>query len=292
MFKLYKDKSEIKNVKLNINTKKMLNTAKITIFASTLALALISINNNKKEIHEMQIEHTVIGNAPINYEEKTLTYKDYITNKYMEKAEKYSHLLCLDEEICKNEINKKLKNESNESLKNNFSILEDEKYSDSIDIQTILFLKDIRDNSEKYGYTDIKKDYTIESDLTIREMVNEYSEAFGVDPNLALAISCGESGWYEQDIATVNNNPFSYRLSSGSFAKFPSLERGIMEGILNLRINYYDYGLNTFDSIQQKYCTEGGEHWLTLVKGTYKDLENGKKLYDEKNLSLVYKEEY
>lgn len=291
MFKLYSDKKNLNNVKLNINTKNIINTAKISVFATTLALTLITVNNRK--VHVIEDETIHVGNVPMILNEKTITYKDYIFDEYVEKAEKYSHLLLINEDICKNEISKKLQNVSEEQYKNNFSILENGKYSDLVDVQVVLFLKDIKDNYNNYGYDEslIKSEYNDESNLTIREMVYEYSEAFGVDPEIALAISCGESGWYEKDIATVNNNPFSYRLKSGKFASFPSLERGIMEGILNLRLNYYEYGLNTIDSIQRKYCTEGGEHWLSLIKGTYKELENGKELYDEKGLNLVYKEE-
>ncbi len=290
MFKLYRDGKKLKDISLKINTKNLINTTKISLFATTLAIALITINNRK--VHVIDNDNTCIGNSPMISEINTLTYKDYIFNKYIERTIKYSHLLCIDEDVCKKEVIKKIENVTESEFKNNFSILENQKYSDFIDVQVVLFLKDIRDNPKKYGYEDlIKKEYNDETDLTIREMVYEYSEAFGVSPEIALSISCGESGWYEQDIATIKNNPFSYRLKGGKFATFDTLERGIMEGILNLRINYYDYGLTTIDSIQKKYCNEDGNGWLSLIKGADKDLQNGKKLYDEKNLNLVYKEE-
>lgn len=289
MFKLYKDGKTLKNISLNIDTKNIVNTAKISLFTTTFALALITINNRK--VHEINDINICTGSAPVVSEKNSLTYKDYIFNEYINKTIKYSHLLCIDEDICKKEVIKKIENVSEFDLKNDFSILNNKKYSDFIDVQVVLFLKDIRNNPKKYGYESVTKEYNNESDLTIREMVNEYSEAFGVSPEVALAISCGESGWYKQAIATKKNNPFSYRLRSGKFASFDTLERGIMEGILNLRINYYEYGLTTIDSIQKKYCSENGNGWLRLIKGADKELQNGKKLYDEENLSLVYKGE-
>ena len=119
-------------------------------------------------------------------------------------------------------------------------------------------------------------------DIKLRDFVYEISDLVGVDPDMALSIACAESGYFEASIATSRNNPYALNSSNG-FIYFDNIYEGITEGIINLKENYIDLGLTTYESITSKYCP-GSTSWSSLVRGVSNELKNGKVLYDERNL--------
>ena len=154
---------------------------------------------------------------------------------------------------------------------------------DSYNKQILLLIRDVYYNPEKYN---LNKNEIIgnefHQDIKLRDFVYEISDLVGVDPDMALSIACAESGYFEASIATSRNNPYALNSSNG-FIYFDNIYEGITEGIINLKENYIDLGLTTYESITSKYCP-GSTSWSSLVRGVSNELKNGKVLYDERNL--------
>lgn len=289
MINLVRDNKIIKNVKIpsEESRTKILDTAKIVLFSSLLGLTLISAYKNRpKEIDTNN--SSIVGTVTI-FDDTAYTYEDILYNEAESLVKDYAYVFNLKDEVVLNAISQNLANSTKKDLRENYNIIGTDKKYDNLDVQVILTAKDLIKNPSKYGYSkdEIYLSEIVESDLTIRELVYKYADAFNLDRDIVLSISCAESGWFKENIATKKNNPYSYRLSSGFFASFDTLERGILEGELNLKENYFDKGLTTIDSFARIYCPESTVHWLSLVKSVDKDLKNGKKLYDEKDKRLV-----
>lgn len=290
MFKLVKDNKNIKNVNITSSEVmyKIVDTAKITILSSMLGLSLISIYESKLAGLTQKPQSIISDTLEDN--KITLTYNEMIYNYCKSLVEKYAYVFNLKDDAVSNVIKQNIDLISEEELKSTNNIMGNDKNYDSYDIQVILIAKDLLKNPEKYGYKSedimLKEDERKESNLTIRQLVYKYADAFNLDRDIMLAIPCAESGWFKAKIATKKNNPYSYR-GVPSFNTFDTIERGILEGELNLKLNYFDKGLNTIESFASIYCPDGTSHWLSLVNGAKNDLENGKKLYDEESKSLV-----
>ena len=168
-------------------------------------------------------------------------------------------------------------------FQNNKNIFGKEEKFDSYNKQILLLIRDVYYNPEKYN---LNKNEIIgnefHQDIKLRDFVYEISDLVGVDPDMALSIACAESGYFEASIATSRNNPYALNSSNG-FIYFDNIYEGITEGIINLKENYIDLGLTTYESITSKYCP-GSTSWSSLVRGVSNELKNGKVLYDERNL--------
>ncbi len=121
--------------------------------------------------------------------------------------------------------------------------------------------------------------------MTIRDYVYETSEILGIDKDTALAIACAESHYFDAKIATNKNNPFALNSSNG-FRHFDNIYLGTSEGLINLYKNYPSLNIT---SMAKRYCPPDPNHWINLVYGCRYELENGRKLYDERNVELVLK---
>lgn len=289
MINVVRDNKIIKNIKIsNEEVKvKIIDTAKIVIFSSILGLSLISSYKNRPK--KIDINNYDVAGTVTSFDDTSYTYEDILYNKTKKLVKDYAYVFNLKDEVVLDAISKNLDNSTKKDLRENYNIIGTDKEYDNLDVQVILTAKDITKNPKKYGYSsgEIYLNEKVESNLTIRELVYKYADAFDIDRDIALSISCAESGWFKEGIATVKNNPYSYRLSSGPFATFDNLERGILEGELNLKINYFDRGLTTIDSFARIYCPENTSHWLSLVKGVDKKLKNGERLYDENDKKLL-----
>lgn len=269
---------------------RILETSKLAILSTMLGLTLISGNKNEpKIISECNIDR--VG-CNITLPDNKLTYEEILCEVAFDVVTNYAYVFNLKDEVLYNATCQKINSASKENLRENYNIMGTDKKYENLDIQVILIAKDLIKNPEEYGYSsdNIYRAEKLESDLTIREMVYKYADVFDLDRDLMLALACAESGWFESSIATHNNNPYSCR-STGNFFIYDSLERGILEGQLNLRLNYFDQGLTTIESFARKYCPEGTDHWLSLVRSVHNNVLGGAKLYDEENNKLVMRGE-
>lgn len=277
MIKLEKDTKTIKNVKLkNIEKYKIIATNSAIIAATILSAPYI----NFKKINVTELEHGVPIAGRTVAETHSYSYEEYIIDKYRDKIVNYAQIYNLNEEFVFDvAIN---------NIKNYQTIYVTENNYDNIDMYIILLCKDITKNPEKYtdNPSSIVGNNNYQSDLKVREMVYKYADLFGVDRTFALTIACGESGYFTKPIATDKNNPYSLVGSKG-FNTYDNLERGILEGVLNLKLNYIDENLTTYKALNNIYCQDGSD-WESLMIGVQRNIEDGYVLYDEENKVKTY----
>ncbi len=293
--KLYRDKKRISNITIVRDTcpkkrVKIVDTSKILIFASVLALSYVKFDINKIDEKKVYADTISVSSTNNECEFFEISSKGPIIDECIEMCYDYSYVFNIKPEIVINEIFYNVAGVTKNELYKNKNIMGDSKIYDTLDMQVILLSKRIAENPSLYGYNmeDISLDEEYKSDLSIRQMVYKYADAFNIDRYMALAIACGESGFFTADIATYNKNPYSYRLQSGNFKIFDSLEQGILEGLLNLKQGYFDKGLNTYEKIEHIYCPDSiNHHWINLMRSAENQLRNGKKLYDENNKKLI-----
>lgn len=247
-------------------------------------------------------EPLYVGIADVN-KEADLGFKDYldvysyadmkrmVNDKKIKKyeneiesiTERYSNIYGIKSNLINKIIENNTDNYSSVNFQNNKNIFGKEEKFDSYNKQILLLIRDVYYNPEKYN---LNKNEIIgnefHQDIKLRDFVYEISDLVGVDPDMALSIACAESGYFEASIATSRNNPYALNSSNG-FIYFDNIYEGITEGIINLKENYIDLGLTTYESITSRYCP-GSTSWSSLVRGVSNELKNGKVLYDERNL--------
>lgn len=293
----FKNNFKMNSVKMNNKQEGIIiKTGKITIFATMIGLSLISsINKNKRENNiskntNININIESLSDKKVeNKQQETKSYRNIIYENILEICPNYSYVFGLNEEVLSNVVKKYIDNSSLYNLTSNNNILGTNEKYDTLDIQIILIAKELSKNPSQYGYNKEEAYFCVsqtQSYLTIRELVYKYADIFNLDREYMLSIACAESGWFKEKIATKKNNPYGHR-KNGKFLTYCSLERGILEGILNLKLNYFTKESDTIDSCAKKYCPDSPEAWIDLVKGVHKKIKNGYTLYDEKNKNLL-----
>lgn len=277
MIKLEKDTKTIRNVRTNMIEKyKFIATTNVIITATILSAPFINLKKNyvSESGHRVPIASKEVA------ETHSYTYEDYIIDNYKDKIVNYAQIYNLNEEFVFDIAINNIKNY------NTIYVTED-KY-DNVDMYIILLCKDIIKHPENYtdDTTLMQGNNDYICTLSIREMVYKYADLFGVDRAFALTIACGESGYFKEPIATEKNNPYSM-VSQDGFYQFDNLERGILEGILNLKLNYIDNNLTTYKDLNNIYCQDGSD-WESLMIGVQKNIEDGYTLYDEENKIKKY----
>ena len=95
---------------------------------------------------------------------------------------------------------------------------------------------------------------------------------------MSVSISAWETGRWTSSAYHNKNNVGGMMCNSGLIA-YNSLDEGIEAFLINLKNNYFDIGLDTFDKIQKKYCPIGAKNDPT---GLNKNWLNGvNKMYEE-----------
>ena len=222
-----------------------------------------------------------------SYEDMKRMVNDKKIKKYENEiesiTERYSNIYGIKSNVINKIIENNTDNYSSANFQNNKNIYGKEEKYENYNKQVLLLIRDVYNNPEKYNLNknEIMGD-EFHQDIKLRDFVYEISDLFGVDPDMALSIACAESGYFEASIATSRNNPYALNSSNG-FIYFDNIYEGITEGVINLKENYIDLGLTTYESISSKYCP-GSDSWINLVKGVSNELKNGKSLYDERSL--------
>ncbi len=111
--------------------------------------------------------------------------------------------------------------------------------------------------------------------LEPRDYIVKYSNVYGVDPCLALAISRLETGNWKSD-AFKNLNNFGGMQISGQCLKFQTREEGAKEFIENLYYNYIQIGLTSPETIANKYCPDNSEQWQNAVNNIMLEEKGGR----------------
>ena len=108
--------------------------------------------------------------------------------------------------------------------------------------------------------------------------IKEVAEYYGVDYNLAIAISIHETGRYTSKAFKELNN-VGGNFSKGTLMYFDTLEDGIDFFVGNLKRNYIDMGLTSIEEIGNKYCPVGindigtNQYWIPRVTQYYNELK-------------------
>ena len=127
--------------------------------------------------------------------------------------------------------------------------------------------------------------------------VKYYSDLFGVDPVLALAIEYQEASkdglHYSSDAYNEFNNPAGLiDPSTQKLWVFQSPDEGIIEHIYQLKKYYIDKGLTTPEAIKTTYAPDGAKNdptnlnhnWLYGVKYFMDEIKNTPNIFEYKNV--------
>lgn len=96
-----------------------------------------------------------------------------------------------------------------------------------------------------------------------------HSLEIGIDPYLAVAISMHETGcrWGCSTLVKKCNNVggqvASPRCEGGIYKAYDTLDEGIIGFLNNIKLNYYDYGLETPEEMNPKYAAD--PNWASVV---------------------------
>ncbi len=97
-----------------------------------------------------------------------------------------------------------------------------------------------------------------------KEMFQIAADVYQIDFEIIYAIAKHETGHFTSSLFINNNNPGGIKSGSG-WAKYNTEFEGIMEMARLLRRGYYDYGLDTVEEIEGKYCPNS-DVWAKAVK--------------------------
>jgi len=125
--------------------------------------------------------------------------------------------------------------------------------------------------------------------------VKYYSDIFGIDPSLVLAIEyqeASESGLHYNSSAYLeyNNSAGLISPSTSKLWEFKSPDEGIIEHIYQLKKNYIDKGLRTPEAIKSTYAPDGAlndptnlnHNWLSGVNYFMEEIKNNPNIFDNK----------
>ena len=136
---------------------------------------------------------------------------------------------------------------------------------------------------EKYGLSkkDVQRiDYGYEMDLSHEESIYYYSKLMDIDPEIALSISYAECG---TDLSSSNYNNNNNPAGIGPYMKFGNKEEGIIYYVFLLK-NGYKLSENAddkfFKCIAKTYCPDNPDHWISLSKGIYSDVQGDYFIYN------------
>lgn len=118
----------------------------------------------------------------------------------------------------------------------------------------------------------VKNVYAAEKEMTVEEMIIAAANTYEVDKKLALAISRLETGNFTSDAYVYGNNVGGISECEEPVS-FSSLEDGVEYFVRNLKVNYYNEGLNEVDEIASKYCPVNEKGWSESVKAIMAEIE-------------------
>lgn len=162
----------------------------------------------------------------------------------------------------------------------------------------ILFLRHLSQKPQDFGVTknDIKNnDFVSNVKGNEESKVKHYSELFGIDPILTLAIEYHEAGRYSSDAYLNYNNPAGLMIDGNNLWRFESPDAGIIEHIYQLKKNYIDLGYNTPSEIQKRYApenvsndpTNSNQYWLKSVESIMQEIKNNQNIFENKNKTKI-----
>ncbi len=253
--------------------KRLMLIGSLTVLSTSILTNKMDTNAMDKEITINSEDDTTVNNSNNNCK----TFSDKITY--------YSNVFGLREDVVYDHLDFLLnESENNEEFLNM-----------NADLKVITTCRDIY-YSDDYSEEFTSNDKIYEVTLSPEEMVEKYSEIYGINKEVALSIVYCECG---SDVNSynyrVNNNPAGL----GPSMYFENKEIGIIYFINLLKENYgcdKDSGTEFLRSIASTYC-EIPDHWLNLTIPFYNnicedyyynnpDVKQNNVAYTSKSLSL------
>lgn len=118
-----------------------------------------------------------------------------------------------------------------------------------------------RELDERKKTEEIKK---LNKPETIQEKIKVACEEYGIDYNITLAIARLETGHFTSDAYKYRNNPGGLSKNEVPM-RFETIEEGVDRFVKNLKVGYFDRGLDTVREIGKKYCPVN-PNWANLVE--------------------------
>lgn len=125
-----------------------------------------------------------------------------------------------------------------------------------------LTLEQIKEVEEKQARESLVKKSV--KKMSVEDKIRAASAEYGIDADIAVAISRLETGHWKSNVFKKYNNVggMMYR---GKPMKFSTLDEGVDRFVRNLKKGYFDQGLNTPAKMQKKYCPPNSQ-WDELVE--------------------------
>ena len=165
-------------------------------------------------------------------------------------------------------------------------------YNEELEILTFVRHLSQKPEDFKVTFEEIKSNFTESEEIIEEQKVKYYSDLFGIDPALVLAIEYQESSLngerYNSELYTVYNNPAGLMINGETFCVFPSKEAGIIEHIYQLKKFYIDRGLTTPEQIKESYAPDNAEndpndynvYWVENVKRLMEEIRSNPTIFD------------
>ena len=217
------------------------------------------LSSNQEEVEEKGIDLSFLGSIKQNLEDRRIDN----TIGY------YARRFKLDETKVIKKARELTDNYQSEYYLQSFNIPDspnDTYVAKSQEAGIVRYVKNVSSYPERYGlvYEDIhltderdtERTYNDKNQIimtngdTFEQYVAKISNLFEIDPALSLAIIYNESGRCKSTLFKVNNNVAGMRAVYG-WARYPTLEAGVIAFVLNLRglLNIYQYDVNTDEGV-------------------------------------------
>ena len=217
------------------------------------------LSSNQEEVEEKGIDLSFLGSIKQNLEDRRIDN----TIGY------YARRFKLDETKVIKKAHELTDNYHSDYYLQTFNIPDgpnDTYVAKSQEAGIVRYVKNVSSYPERYGlvYEDIhltderdtertyndKNQIVMTNGDTFEQYVAKISNLFEIDPALSLAIIYNESGRCKSTLFKVNNNVAGMRAVYG-WARYPTLEAGVIAFVLNLRglLNIYQYDVNTDEGV-------------------------------------------
>lgn len=254
----------------------IINGSILTILTTPIVLENININEKPFFSKITFTKEQLYSEYNLSTEPRSIELKTNINTlfSYIDIVKEYCMIFGLDSDIILDKISSYTDNFSSDEFINNNQIYDYGMEFDNKEQAIIYFLSDINNNYTKYGLDDsifTSTNYVQTSEC--EEMVEKYSEIFGIDKKIPMSIIYTESHY------TLSSYNFRVRNNPGGMGHtyYKNLEVGIIYKIISLKYGYNTFGLDDisfFRKAQYTHCPDNDGSWITFNENYYRILED------------------
>lgn len=294
------------NIKINKEVRRIILKGSILCITAISSVMTAKFGNNNDKFNEYKIEkedlnkvdlsNLSVSKVPrITFLETDIEPQfpgladETIYQNEMDLIKEYSNVFGLNSTVVLNKIKEYTNNFSNYEWLNSYKITNDQSVYSSEEASILFFIKDLSNNPNNYDltYEELASNQEYQTEKSCEELVEKYSNLFGVKKEIVMSIIYTESG-YNLDSYNFRsrNNP-----AGAGHTVYKNLEVGIIYHVLNLKNNYCSYDLNSssfFSQAQHKYCPDNDGRWIVSNQYFYERLEEDfYSIYNENNSQKI-----